>query len=916
MDSFLQKECDLHFFHDNGFIRKRCSSCGAYFWTLDRDARLCGDKPCVEFSFIGNPLGKKTFSLAEIRENFLSFFEKKGHSRLRYPETGERCPVVARWRSDIYLTIASIADFQPHVTSGEVPPSANPLVISQPCIRLNDLEEIGVSGRHLSMFEMMGHHAFNKNVDEIYWKEKTVAYCDEFFRKRIGIPRETINYKEQLWAGGGNAGPCLEVIAGGLEIATLVFMNMQEDENGKFTIKGKKYAENPLNIVDTGYGLERIAWLTKGTPTVYETVFSEIINWLKENAKSTRDMMSVYSLADHSKCLAFMLGDGIVPSNVKAGYLARLIIRRSLRFIEKLKLSASLREIVDMQLDMLEREFSSLKKRKRQVDEILDIETKKFSDTLSKGESLIRRILKDKGSIDKDALINLYDTHGMPPDVVQKIAKNEGANVIVPENFDSMIAELHSHEKKEESIEEIRKDLPSTEQLYYKDHYIREFDAKVLWKNKTSNGTEIVLDKTAFYPEGGGQPGDIGYLFKNREKIQVKHVKKNGDTIIHVIDGTLDVGEKIHGQIDWDHRYTLMKHHTGTHLVNGALRKILGEHVWQAGSQLGINEARFDFSHYKSISAKEREEIEDLANQFIKQTVSVEKKVMDRNSAEQMYGFRLYQGGVPLGDTIRVLNIPGIDVEACGGTHLNNTSEVEKIRIIKTERIQDGINRIVFAAGKMADIYKGEEKQLYERIVSELRSTYAIKEHKDVSKQLQEVAEIFSVSTKQLEKTIQRFLKETKRKEGKTGVTDLREACEHLFDEWKKTRKRIKQKSAEFTLGAELYKPVSVKVGNKTIKIIFEDIPESLNPIARAGKIIEKERHIAYVSSGNKVTIGASEDVDIDLRPVAVEVGRLLGGSGGGKPKMAHCGGKKPGITNEITEKAEELIKKQLKERN
>jgi len=277
MDSFLQKECDLTYFHNNGFIRKKCSSCGANYWTLDKNSKLCGDKPCVEFSFIGNPLGKKVFSLTEIRESFLRFFEKNGHLRLYYPETGERCPVVARWRTDIYLTIASIADFQPHVTSGEVPPPANPLVISQPCIRLNDLEQVGVSGRHLTMFEMMGHHAFNKNIDEVYFKDETVRLCNDYFVNIIGIPKKEINYKEQLWYGGGNAGPCLEVLVSGLEIATLVFMNMKEDKNGKFEIEGKSYSPNPLNIVDTGYGLERIAWLTQGTKTVYDTSFPEII---------------------------------------------------------------------------------------------------------------------------------------------------------------------------------------------------------------------------------------------------------------------------------------------------------------------------------------------------------------------------------------------------------------------------------------------------------------------------------------------------------------------------------------------------------------------------------------------------------------------------------------------------------------
>lgn len=909
MDSFLQKECDLQFFHDNGYIRKKCSSCGAYYWTLDTNSSLCSDQPCVPFSFIGNPQGKKQMSLAEVREKFLSFFEQKGHSRLHYPVTEERCPVVARWRSDIYLTIASIADFQPHVTSGEVPAPANPLVISQPCIRLNDLEEIGVSGRHLSMFEMMGHHAFNKNVDEVYWKEDTVKYCDEFFVNHIGIPRKAINYKEQLWDGGGNAGPCLEVLAGGLEIATLVFMNMREDEKGDTAIKERRYTANPLNIVDTGYGLERIAWITKGTSTVYESVFPEIINWLKKHAKNSSDIKSIYSLADHAKCLAFMLGDGIVPSNVKAGYLARLIIRRSLRFIEEIGLNASLKEVVNIQVDQLKQEFPSLEKQKKQVDEILDIETKRFSETISKGENLIRRILKEKGKIGKNALINLYDTHGMPPDIVKRIAKNEGAEVVVPENFDSMIAELHSHEKKDKDEQEIRPNLPDTEQLYYKDHYIKEFNAKVVWINKIKDDTEVILDQTAFYPEGGGQPGDIGYLQNKRRKIPVKEVKKEGNSIIHIIKGKADVGEIVHGEIDWEKRYTLMKHHTGTHLVNGALRKILGEHIWQAGSQLGINEARFDFAHYKSISEKERNEIEKQANDFIKQATNVEKKVMTRNDAEKAYGFRLYQGGVPSGDSIRVLNIPGIDVEACGGTHLNNTSEVEKIKILKTERIQDGVNRIVFAAGKMVDVYQKEEQTLYNQIVNILNPFYEIKENKGISEQLQAVAATFSVPVNQVEKTIQRFAKEASIK-GKTKVTDLTEAANHLFKIWKKSQKAKKKTSTD---EIESLKQKAEKITGTTIKVITA-IVENESTVT-AGAIIKDDDYVVHIYDGNKLTSAASESVDIDLREIAPEIGKILGGSGGGRQKMTQCGGpNKNSITNAL-EKAKQLTKKKLEKK-
>jgi len=915
IESILKQECDLEFFHKNGYVRKKCKSCGNYFWTLNSSAELCGDQPCVNFSFIENPSTKKSFSLSEVRESFLSYFEKHNHLKVKYPETGNRCPVIARWRSDIYLTIASIADFQPHITSGIVPPPANPLVISQPCIRLNDLEEVGKSGRHLTMFEMMGHHAFNKNIDEIYWKEETVAYCDEYFQKHIGIPREAINYKEQMWIGGGNAGPCIEVLAGGLEIATLVFMNMKEDRNGKTIIEGKKYTQNPLNIVDTGYGLERIAWFTKGTKTIYETVFPDMINFLLENAKNTTDMAHIYALADHSKCLAFMLGDGIVPSNVKAGYLARLIIRRSLRFLEKIRLQVTLRELVDMQLDTLQKEFSSLRQRKNQIDEILDIETKRYSETLTKGEGLVRRILGENKTIDKNALIMLYDTHGMPPDIVQNIAKKEGANIKIPDNFDSMIAELHSHERKEETQQDTRSNLPETKALYYEDHYIEEFDAEVLWRNKKKNGTEVILDKKAFYPEGGGQPADKGILTVDGKQAIVKYVEKEGNSIIQVIDKNFDVGDKVHGEIDWDHRYMLMKHHTGTHVVNGALRKIFGEHIWQAGSQLSVNEARFDFSHYKSISQQELEQIEKLANKFIQQAVDIEKKVMKRNDAERQFGFRLFQGGVPPGNLIRVLNIPGIDVEACGGMHLNNTGEIEKIRIVKAERIQDGVNRIIFAAGKMVDKYQEEEKRLFEEIVHTLSSKYIIIEQDNISEQLKEASKLFSVPIGQLNKTIQRFLKATQKKY-RTRVQNLIEAWKHLFNEWKNVQKIKKKKSTSIDTFEELrQKGKTEKVGHIEIEIL-ENLQMSLDEFMIAGQATtEKEDRVVIISSQKGITCACSgnlvEKYGFDC--VSIVIGKILGGSGGGKPKLTQCGGPKKEKVKEALEKARELTIKKLK---
>jgi alanyl-tRNA synthetase len=635
---------------------------------------------------------------------------------------------------------------------------------------------------------------------------------------------------------------------------------------------------------------------------VYDTVFPEMTKWLKEHAKNKSDIASIYSLADHTKCLAFMLGDGIVPSNVKAGYLARLIIRRSLRFLKKIELNASLRKLVEMQIDFLEKEFPSLKKGKKQICEILDIETKKYSETLNKGESLVKRILKEKKTIDENELITLYDTHGMQPDIVKSIAKKQGLEVNIPKNFESMVAELHSQEKKEDIIKEIKLDLPSTEQLYYKDHYTKEFDAKVVWKN----GSEITLNKTAFYPEGGGQPGDIGYITCNGKKLTVNNVIKSGDSLIHIIDGKLEVDDKIHGVIDWDHRYTLMKHHTGTHLVNGALRKLLGEHIWQAGSQLDINNARFDFAHYKPITESEKKEIEILVNKFIKQAVPVEKEVMDRNTAEKTFGFRLYQGGVPPGNSIRVLNIPGIDVEACGGTHLNNSKEAEKIRIIKTERIQDGVNRIIFAVGKMADVHFEAEKELFKKIIAELCCAYVIKEEKDISNQLQEVSKIFSVPSNQIEKTIIRFLKYTEITK-KKPVDTLKEACNDLFNEWKKSQKDKKKIPTD-----EIDNLISQaeNVPGTKIKVVIGST--LLDGTAVAGAITRMDNYVAHIFDGNKLVSMASDNVDIDIREIAPHLGKILGGSGGGKPKMTQCGGPNKDKINDALELAKRLTKKTL----
>lgn len=912
MNEFLKEQLDLQYFHNHGYTRKKCSNCGAYFWTLDSSMDRCGDQPCVPFHFINDPLGKKQLTLTEVREAFLSYFQHHNHTRLWYPKTGERYPVVARWRSDIYLTIASIADFQPHVTSGEVPPPANPLAISQPCIRLNDLDEVGKSGRHLTTFEMMGHHAFNKNIDEIYWKEQTVAYCDDFFVNTIGLPRKAITYKEQLWHGGGNAGPCLEVLAGGLEIATLVFMNMKESDNGEYNIGNETYEQNPLNIVDTGYGLERIAWITQGTKTVYETVFPDIIEWIKNHTTENNNEPVIMSLADHTKSLAFMLGDGIVPSNVKAGYLARLLIRRSLRFIEQLNISEPLENIIDLHINKLQHDFPSLAQQKEQIHDMIQTETKRYHETLQKGKNMVHRLLKENKKIDDDTLITLYDTHGMPPDIVQSIAEKQNVTITIPENFESMVADLHSKEEKLTQEHKEQKNLPKTIPLYYQDHYQKEFDAEIIWTEQENNKTIAIFDQTTFYPDGGGQPGDKGEIKTSSGKTYpVENVTKEGNAILHHIKGRVSVGEKIHGKIDWKRRYQLMKHHTGTHVVNGALQKVLGDHVWQAGSQLAVENARFDFAHFKSLSEEEIHAVEKQANKFINEEIPVEKHVFDRNTAEEKYGFRLYQGGVPPGNSIRVLNIPGVDVEACGGTHLNNIGEIEKIRILKSERIQDGVNRVFFAAGEMVDVFQKEEQQLYDTLINTLKPIYTIQQQDHISNQITTLSDQFSVPVDQLPKTLKRFLKEAKDllPENKE-VTTLSDAGNHLFTIWKKSKKKKKSISEEEIISLL---DQADQIPGTDIKVLTAKTETESN--ATAGALIEKGNMVVHIYDGKKITSAASDNVDIDLRKeIAPTVGTIIGGSGGGRPKMTQSGGPKKENIDEALQKAKTLTIETLKQ--
>lgn len=896
----MEEEYQLEYFRTQDMVRKVCTSCGKAFWTRDPERTVCGDAPCEPYQFIGNPLFK-SHTVDQMREAYLSFYEKEGHTRI------SRYPVAARWRDDIYLTIASIADFQPFVTSGVVPPPANPLTISQPCIRLNDLDSVGRSGRHLTCFEMMAHHAFNSNGKEVYWKDRTVELCDQFLAS-IGADMNRVTYKEHPWIGGGNAGPSVEVLIGGLEVATLVFMSLGKQKTDKppVMLEGNPYYPMNLRIVDTGYGLERLVWASKGSPTIYDAVFPEMVSHvmqeaglghrlndpdfihiLGENAKfaglmdisgqrifelrqKVADQInipveklekmiapveSVYAIVDHTRCLSYMLGDCIVPSNVKDGYLARLVIRRTLRMMKDLNIEDSfLGEMVSKQMKIIGTE--RFEQDPEVVSEIIEREIEKYRTTMERGTRTVERLAqsykKKCEKIPLSEMVTLYDSHGIPPEMVRDLAAEQGAVVDLPDDFYSQIADKHSESEREPERNPLfdyldrLAHLPETNKLYYEKQGSTEFEAKVL---DVLDNRYVVLDTTLYYPEGGGQPGDTGLILApDGLTIRVEDTIKLGNSILHKISGgNLQKGDTIRGIIDEERRLSLMRHHTATHILLHAAQEVLGAHIHQAGAQKGETSSRMDLRHYKHITSAELKKIEAAANRLVMANTPTSIGWEDRTDAEQKYGFRLYQGGVPPGSRIRVVKVAG-DIEACAGTHCAHTGDIGLIKIIRVEHIQDGIERLEFTAGLAAVQYLHQMEYL-----------------------LTGAAEAFSVQNEALPATAQRF-----------------------FGEWKDQRKEIERLSAKVS-ELELKNLTSEEINGKNVLIKRIDLP-SVELVKIATSISASGGVALLIAGGETARAVVSSGVDtIKAGDLIATVCTILGGKGGGKPNLAQGGG--PDVT-------------------
>ncbi len=915
----------LAYFEEEGFTRSACPSCGRHYWARDANMSTCGEPPCASYTFIGDPGFAEEHTLESMREEFLSFFEANNHTRI------DPYPVAAhRWRDDVLLTQASIYDFQPLVTSGTTPPPANPLTISQPCIRMQDIDNVGKTGRHTMAFEMMAHHAFNTREDlddpdqyayqgEVYWKDQTVRYCDAFFES-MGADLDQLTYIEDPWVGGGNAGPALEVIYKGAELATLVFMSLEQDDSGEYELKdGNRYTEMDTYIVDTGYGLERWVWVSQGTPTIYDSVYPDLIEELLDEldlgfddherqlldaaagmagrldleevddvdvaresiaedlgvepdtlAEMQRPLEHVYALADHSRALAYMLGDGIVPSNVGSGYLARMVLRRSVRLANELELERPIVELVDAQAKRLGYRNRSTIRR------MVESEVNKYDETLERGTRRVRQLAdrySDRGEeIPVEELIELYDSHGIQPETVAAIASERGVPVTVPDDFFAKVAQRHetaevTHEQ-DEGYDRVR-DLPETEKLYYDDQERMSFEAVVLDVFETDDGYDIVLDQTMFYPEGGGQPPDVGTISDQDSSVRVTDVQSVDGVILHRTDEPLEKGTIVDGRLDQSRRRQLMRNHTATHILIDAARKELGDHIHQAGARKGVSNSRIDIEHFERIDRSEVKAIERRANEVVRRNLFVKQRWPDRHEAEAEHGFDLYQGGIPPGRHIRTIEV-GDDIQACGGTHVKRTGDIGLISINRTERVQDGVERLVFSAGSAAV----ERMQRREDL-------------------LLDTAEVLDVSPPEVPETAERF-----------------------FEAWKDRGKRIEEISAELATLRAGSADDAETIDLGAFKAVIQRVDGSKADIRATANAIVEDGAVAVVAgdtgSGVHIVVARPESATLDAGALVGTLAEHVDGGGGGPPDFAEGGGPAADRLEQLLERAPDLIRGEI----
>jgi alanyl-tRNA synthetase len=880
----------VELFAREGFSRRRCKGCGRYFWTLS-NREFCPDSPCSTYTFLGDPPTKRRIGYVEAWRLIESFFVERGHTSIK------RYPVVCRWRPDLYFTVASIVNFQ-RVEGGrvvfELP--ANQLIVPQMCLRFNDIPSVGVTGRHYTSFCMIGQHSIPTDGHG-YWKDRCIDLDFELLVKVFGIPKEEIVFVEDVWLGYGAFGYSLEYYVRGLELGNAVFTEFAGDPSNAVEMKEK--------VVDMGAGLERFSWLSTGKPTSYDTTFDYALPKLLDRCKVEYDedlllryykqsacfdyvegktpikadgeldalrrkiepLQALYTLLDHTRTLTFAIADGGLPSNVAGGYNLRVILRRALSILERFKFDITLGELVEMHMLGLATLYPELLEHRDEVKIILSVEEQKYLKTKERIAKIIEKLKRESKPLTEDRVITLYESEGIQPEELVK------HNIIpaVPEEFYKKVTEKHLGVKtaQPEKTRFDLSDIPPTHLLFYVNEKLLRFQASVL---KILDGRYVILDRTAFYPRSGGQEPDLGTIGLSR----VLDVEKQGQVVLHLVDKpSFKEGDVVDCSVDEERRARLTRHHTATHIVNGAARRVLGSWVWQHSAYKDVDRARLDITHFEHLTDEQLKAIEDLANRVVRANLPVVKETLPRGEAEAKYGFRIYQGGVVPGREVRIVNILGWDVEACGGTHCSNTGEVGYIKILRSERIQDGVERIEFAAGAPAVEY-AQKMEGYVKAVAKILGA-------------------------QEDKVVQ-VVDELKR-----GLDEARRVKRSI------AKKLINLELKQIAQDAKPIKNLMLKLNDETgldeeYHILFGEAATSLYPnLIYVGLAAVNEKVKVLVFSGSEAIRSG-----VNAGLLAKALSKQLGGSGGGDAKFGQGGGAADKVKEISSAKVEGLIKEMI----
>lgn len=870
----------------------------------------------------------KWMSGSELREAYLQFFVRKGH--LKLPSAS----LIPENDPTLLMIGAGMAPFKPFFT-GKMKPPCGRIVTSQRCVRTGDIEHVGRTARHQTFFEMLGNFSFGDYFkrDAIHWawefltvelelpadKLWVTIYPDDeeaykIWVEEVGLdPSRVVKLQDNFWEiGPGPCGPCSEIYvdlgekrgcdrpdcAVGcdcdrfLEIWNLVFTQFDKDEEGKYAPLAKKN-------IDTGAGLERLASVLQGKKSNFETdLLYPIIEYASgvSGVAYGQDEVSDVSLkviADHARSMTIMILDGIQPSNEGRGYVLRRIIRRAIRHGRLIGIeSAFMTGAVEAVIEIFGEVYPELVEKRDYIKKVIGLEEERFHATLAQGIALLNHhvnALKQAGEkvLSGEQAFKLYDTFGFPWELTSEILSENGMT-LDKAAFDAAMqaqrarARAARQENQRISIPDLS-DL-DTERLTSDSDAVQAKivcvwqDGKMADAARDGEEAGIILDVTPFYAEGGGQVGDAGRLVGELGKISVLNTKKlpNG-TIYHIAyveEGVARVGDTVQIVIDRAIKRATARNHTATHLLHAALKRVVGDHVNQAGSSVGPDRLRFDFSHVEPVAAEQLREVERVVTDVILSAARVDIVETTRDEAKAMGATALF--GEKYGARVRVVSVGDYSMELCGGTHVENVSEIGLFKITGESGVASGVRRIEAVTGAAAVAFVNRRFELLQRAADMLRTS-----PEEVTARLEGVlANVKSMEQSLHEMSVNRAKADAEKllaavKEiggvpvvlGEVSASDINElrqiadfACEKVAD------------------GAVVLAAV---IGGK------------VNFVAKASKVAVARG----VHAGNIVKAAA----------------KVAGGGGGGRPDMAQAGGKLPEKLAEAITAAGEAIKAQLK---